>query len=267
MRLRYCIFLLNFLLPVYLISQNVVQNNAFKAGEKLTYKLTYNNAFGEVYAGNATVEVREDTVGEKPGFQIVGIGETNTFFDFFYEVRDKFESEIDASTLQPHSFIRTTREGNFSYDDTVFFDRQKDTAVSSRKSKPIPNDVFDIVSAVYFMRTLTLDDFGTDSTYYLNFFLDDSVYATQIKYIGQGAIKSEWGWLSCLKVKPMMAIGEVFTSKYPMIVWITDDENHIPVLGESEIVVGSVRMELSGFEGLKNPFIKPLTKQEMKRFK
>jgi len=252
--------------PVFLFSQESVQNNAFKAGEKLTYKLTYNNAFGEVYAGNATVEVREDTVGGKPGFQIVGIGETNTFFDFFYKVRDKFESEIDATTLQPQSFIRTTREGNFSYDDTVYFDRQKDTAVSSRKSKPIPNDVFDIVSAVYFMRTLTVDDFGADSTYYLNFFLDDSVYATKIKYIGRGVIKTEWGWIPCLKVRPMMATGEVFSRKYPMTIWITDDENHIPVLGNSEIIVGSVSMELTDFEGLNNPFIKPLRRKEVKNF-
>lgn len=260
-------FIIIFCLPVYLISQQVSKNNAFKVGEKLTYRLTYNNSFGEVYAGNAIIEVREDTIGDKPGFQIVGTGETNNFFDFFYEVRDKFESEIDASTLLPYSFTRTTREGNFSYDDTVFFDRKRDTAISTRKSKPIPNDVFDIVSALYFMRTLTLDDFGPDSTYHLNFFLDDSVYRTAIKYAGSGAIKTEWGWLPCLKVKPMMAIGEVFSNKYPMIVWITDDENHIPVLGESEVIVGSVKMELSGFEGLKHPFVKPLTRQEIKKYK
>ena len=266
MRFRYCFFLLNFLLPVYLISQNVVQNNAFEAGEKLTYKLTYNNLLGEVYAGNATVEVKEGAVGGNPGFQIIGTGETNNFFDFFYKVRDKFESEINASSLLPNSFIRSTREGNYRFDDTVFFDRSIDSAISTRKVKPIPNDVFDIVSAVYFMRTLTIEDFGADSLYYLNFYLDDSVYATQIKFIGHGAIKTKWGWLPCLKVKPMMAIGEVFTSKYPMIVWITDDENHIPVLGESEIVVGSVKMELSGFEGLKYPFVQALSKHQSKLY-
>ena len=89
-----------FMFPVFLFSQESVQNNAFKAGEKLTYKLTYNNAFGEVYAGNATVEVREDTVGGKPGFQIVGIGETNTFFDFFYGPR-KIQAKLFLKNQLP----------------------------------------------------------------------------------------------------------------------------------------------------------------------
>jgi hypothetical protein len=52
-----------------------------------------------------------------------------------------------------------------------------------------------------------------------------------------------------------------------MTVWITDDENHVPVLAESEIVVGSVRIELIDFDGLKNPFIESLSRKELKEFK
>ena len=51
----------------------------------------------------------------------------------------------------------------------------------------------------------------------------------------------------------MMATGEVFDDPYPLSVWITDDKNHIPVLLESKIIVGSVKIELIKYSGLANP--------------
>ena len=117
------------------------------------------------------------------------------------------------------------------------------------------------------MRTLSVEDFGPDSIYRLNFHLDDSVYQSVIKYEGKVVVETKWGWLPCLKIIPMLVLGEVFSDKYPMTVWITDDENHVPVLAESEIIVGSVRIELIDFDGLKNPFIEPLTREELRKLR
>ena len=49
-----------------------------------------------------------------------------------------------------------------------------------------------------------------------------------------------------------MASGEVFSKKYPMTLWVTDDKNHIPILAKSAIIVGNVKAELMEFEGLAN---------------
>jgi hypothetical protein len=37
-----------------------------------------------------------------------------------------------------------------------------------------------------------------------------------------------------------------------MDLWISDDRNHIPILARSEVIVGSVKMELVKFTGLRN---------------
>ena len=63
----------------------------------------------------------------------------------------------------------------------------------------------------------------------------------------------------------MVVTGEVFSRKYPMTVWVTDDANHIPVLAESEIIIGKVRLELTDYQNLRNPFIKPLNKNEIRK--
>ena len=265
-RKRYIlIFIL--LQTISILAQDTVSNNAFQAGEHLKYRVYYNSAMGNFSAGDVEVTVNGEIENNSLFFKISGTGETNSFFDLFYKVRDRFESRIDSETLLPSHFIRRTKEGNYVHDDDIYFNREDNIAVSRSGEKSIPSSVHDIISAVYFMRTLNVEDFGSDSSYYINFFLDDSVYQSKILFEGKVILETEWGWIPCLKVKPMMATGEVFSRKYPLTVWITADENHIPVMAGSDIIVGSVRMELVEYDGLRHPFIKPLTKKELNQSK
>jgi hypothetical protein len=255
---------LTFMLTVGIRGQLISPGHAFQTGEWLKYTVSYHSFLGDFEAGTAEVKVKEGEFEKTPVFHVVGIGKTNGFFDMFYKVRDRFESKFDTSTLFPYYFFRKTREGDYSYDDEVTFDRKAGIARSTRKELAIPDDVHDIISAVFNMRTLTVEDFGTDSTIHVSFLLDDSVYSSVIRYEGKTAVKTRWGWLPCVRVKPMMVAGSVFTEKYPMTVWVTDDLNHIPVLAESRIIVGSVRMELVDFDRLLNPFIQPVSGKEAK---
>lgn len=50
-----------------------------------------------------------------------------------------------------------------------------------------------------------------------------------------------------------MVTGNVFADAYPMFVWVTDDENHLPVLAESKVIVGSVKMELVEVRNPRHP--------------
>ncbi|KAF5028606.1 hypothetical protein DSECCO2_657320 [anaerobic digester metagenome] len=71
--------------------------------------------------------------------------------------------------------------------------------------------------------------------------------------MGKEVIKTELGSVSCLKFKPMVIKGNVFSEPYPMVLWISDDKNRLPVLVQSAVIVGSVKMELVEYEGLRNP--------------
>lgn len=244
--------------PNLLISQDTVINHAFKTGEYLKYRVYYSSAIGNFTAGEAilTVGKWEDKYAGKTKdvYRITGIGNSKGMFNWFYKVRDKFETFTDKNTLLPYAFIRKTREGKYEQDDIVIFDRDENEAITnSVEVTAIPDNVHDIVSAFYYMRTLNLEDFDIDSMYFINFFLDDSVYISAVKYMGKSEIDTKWGSIRCLKIAPMMASGEVFAEKYPMFIWISDDENHIPILVESEVIVGSVKMELMEFGGLVNP--------------
>ncbi|HJN06922.1 MAG TPA: DUF3108 domain-containing protein [Bacteroidales bacterium] len=251
--LTLCLYATNFL-----FSQDTVINHAFKTGEYLKYRVYYSSAVGNFTAGEAilTVGKWEDKYAGKTKdvYRITGIGNSKGMFNWFYKVRDKFETFTDKNTLLPYAFIRKTREGKYEQDDIVIFDREENEAITnSIEVKAIPPNVHDMISAFYYMRTITLEDFDADSMYFINFFLDDSVYVSAVKFMGKSEINTKWGDIGCLKFAPMMASGEVFADKYPMSVWISDDENHIPILVESAVIVGSVKMELIEFGGLVNP--------------
>ena len=261
---RYLILLVSILLwPILTLAQGR-RNNAFDTGEELTYRVYYSSAIIDATAGEAVLKVTDWTGFKTPekdtAYHIVATGTSKGLFNFFYKVRDKYESFINKETLLPYVFVRNTSEGDYKQFDRVTFNHTKQVAYTSRKNFSIPENTQDLISAVYFMRTLEVDDFGSDSLYLINFYLDDSVYHSAVKYLGRDTLKVVGGKLAVIKIAPMMATGEVFADKYPMYVWVTDDQNHLPVLASSQVIVGSVKIELTGYRNLKNPMLKPLLK-------
>jgi hypothetical protein len=57
----------------------------------------------------------------------------------------------------------------------------------------------------------------------------------------------------CFKIKPQLVVDRVFKSTDAMTVWVTDDENKVPVRIQTEIRVGSLKVDLVKYQNLKNP--------------
>ncbi|NCA84501.1 MAG: DUF3108 domain-containing protein [Clostridia bacterium] len=233
-----------------------LENNAWETGEKLKYKVYYESLLtGKVNAGTATLEVKNSNrlFNGREVHHIVGIGKSNSGFDFFFKVRDRYESFVDKQGLFPHLFIRRTREGGYEKDDEVTFDHKNLKATSRSETKKISRYIQDIVSASYYARTLSADTLKEGDNISVNFFLDDSAYISVIQFQGRQIVETELGKFRCLTFKPMVATGEVFSNPYPMTLWITDDENKLPILGKSAVIVGSIKMELIKYSNLRNP--------------
>jgi len=253
-------FLLFLMLTISVSSQEFeyrsVENNSFKTGEKLKFKVYYDSFItGKVNAGTATLEVKNTNrrFDKREVYHIVGTGKSNAAFDLFFKVRDRFESYVDKTALLPHLFIRRTKEGGYVMEDDVYFDRENGLAKSSRTTKEILPDIQDIISVAYYLRTFDFIDAQEGQNYKVDFYLDDSAYVSVIQFVGRELVETQLGVFNCLAFRPMVATGEVFDNPYPMKLWVTDDGNKLPVLGRSEVVVGSVKMELIKYSGLRNP--------------
>jgi len=236
----------------------IIKNSSFGRGEKLDFKVYYHSLItGNVTAGYGTIVVTGDNrkFNNRDTYHIIATGKSSGFFNLFFKVDDQFESYIDEEGIFPWMFTRKTHEGGYHKDDVVNFYHFTGSAVSLKKITRIPVNVQDIISSFYFARTLDAASIKVGDIINLPFFLDDSVYFSKVKFFGRETIKTSLGKIKCLILKPLLVKGKVFKEDYPMTLWVSDDSNKIPILAESEVIVGSVKMELTHYSGLLNPFI------------
>jgi hypothetical protein len=245
--------LLNLNLPAQDTVLRTVHNTAFVKGEVLEYRMHY----GFIDAGEARLEIIPDpkVFANRSVYHIVGTGKTKGAFDWFFKVRDSYESYIDSASIFPWYFIRHVDEGGYHINQNVTFNHYKNIAISEKKTISVPHEVQDIVSAYYYARTLSFDTAKVNDIYSFSSYLDDEVIPMNIKFLGREKIKTNLGTFNCIKFRPVLLVGRVFKDEEGMTIWITDDKNKIVVRAQADVLVGSVKMDLKDYSGLANPLL------------
>jgi len=232
-----------------------VTNFAFKRGEILAFRVHY----GIIDAGVASLTVTEEIkeIGGRKTYHVVGLGSSQGTFDWFYKVRDRYESYIDEQALVPWIFVRRVNEGGLKFSqDYVFNHFNQKVSVGNGEVFNIEPNMQDMISAFYFARNIDFSTAKAGDLFELKCFLDKEIWPLKIKYIGKETISSDIGKIRCLKFRPVVQKGRVFKNEEDLTVWISDDKNHIPVRGQANILVGSIKMDLVKYEGLANPLAK-----------
>lgn len=228
-----------------------VKNTAFKAGEQITFKVFYTVVGAYFGAGEATFNTTLETLNNKPVYHIVGDGKTYNFYDKFFKVRDKYETYIDTTTMQPYRFIRNIYEGGYKKYQNVTFNKTTNTAVTNDGVFKVPECVQDVLSAIFYARNIDFDKYKVGDKITFSMFLDNEVYEMYIRYLGKETIKTKYGKFRAVKFKPLLIKGTIFEGGEKMTVWVSDDKNHVPVRIESPISVGSVKVDMISYRNLR----------------
>lgn len=236
-----------------------VNHNSFQIGEKLNYRLHY----GVVDAATATLEVKSTgrTIKGRELFHVVGTGTSISAFNWFFKVRDRYESYIDKDGVFPWVFIRRVNEGGYKIEQDYTFYQHKNSVNTGKKTHAVPDNIQDMISAFYYARTLDFSKAKVGDVFTINTFVDGEVFPLKIKYKGKETIKIKSGKYKCMKFAPVVQKGRIFKKEEDLAVWISDDKNKIPVLAKAKILFGSIKMELSGYEGLASPIAKEIKKK------
>lgn len=225
--------------------------NAFQIGETLTYRLHY----GFVDAGRAVLEVKNEDKKflNRSSFHVVGLGTSTGAFDWFFKVRDRYESFIDREALVPYVFLRNVDEGGYKIKQTYVYNHHKKEVITEGKKYKVPHGVQDMISAFYYARNLDFSEAKEGQIYSIPSFVDEEIWNLKIKFVGRENLKTDLGTFKCLKFRPIIQKGRVFKKEEDLNVWISDDGNHIPIRAQAEILVGSIKMDLLEYKGLANP--------------
>lgn len=244
------------LFPILVAANSPDKPSAYRLGEELHFRVYYHAWLtGKVTAGYASMTIKDKPVmvSGKSTLHIKGEGKSRKAFSWFFKVHDRFETWLEPSEQIPLKYLRRTREGNYSKDEDYVFDHAKGIVTSTRKITEIPQKTQDIVSALYFARNTDFSKAKSGDIFPISFVFDDEIYVSQTLFLGRETVKVGMGTFTCLKFKPMVVTGNVFDDEYPMTLWVTDDKNRIPILAESSILVGSVKIELIGYKNLAHP--------------
>jgi hypothetical protein len=230
-----------------------LQSITFKSGETLVYEIYYHWGLIWANAGMAKFSVQPDQYRNKKVFRFVGEGTTYSSYDWVFKVRDKFESWVDTASLKPHRYVRNTSEGNTkTYNDSYFnFNRKEAVCYKVEKERTQKDTIkigactFDVLTMIYYARCIDYNNYAPDTKIPISLYLDGEVYDNlYIRYMGKEKITTDLGEMNCIKFKPLLIAGTIFSGGEEMTVWVTDDEKKIPVYIKTPIVVGEIQAKI-----------------------
>lgn len=233
------------------------KEDAFGTGEYFKFRIHY----GIVNAGYATLEIKDAIINNKKVHHAVGKGYTTGMSKFFFKVEDLYESYFDKETGDPYRYVRKIDEGGYTKNQEGFFNQNenrvlvKDYKRKTEKTIIITDHVQDIISSFYFLRNHpNIDKLKSGEAITIDMFFDEEITKFKLKYIGRQDITTKFGTVSTMVFKPLVQTGRVFKEKESVTLWITDDDNKVPIRIKADLAVGSLKADLDEYKGLKNPF-------------
>lgn len=232
-------------------------NDAFQDGEWFRFRMRY----GFLNASYAIATVRETTFKDQAVYHVAATGKTTGFARWFFKVDDYFDSYFEKDIVRPIRFVRNISEGNYKRHVEIDFDHNTQSGIMHdllRKTKTeisfAPN-LQDLVSTFYFLRNhFDLEGIQVGETASLHMIYDKKPFAFQFRFLGYENVKTKFGVVPCVKFRPYVEEGRIFKKESGLSLWVSNDNNRIPIKVVAELSVGSLDVDLVDFKGLKHPF-------------
>ena len=239
---------------------------AFRSGERMDFILHYKWGSINTDVGTATVTLDSLTFNGQKAFKCTASGRTKKFFDVFFKVRENFTSWFTREGMRPLKFTRDTYEGGYEARNTYLYkwDAAEPyiaadvyTSKMGQKSMQLPLTpcTYDLPALFFFARNMDVENVEPGKRYPMTFAIDEEIYNVYFILHGRETIKVKGlGTVNTIRFAAKLLEGEVFKGEEDMTIWVSDDENRLPVYFEAPLRVGVAAGRMSGYGGLKSPF-------------
>lgn len=254
------------LLLLMLCAASPLQAQLYHPGEILSYRVSYKaKMFPNTEVGSVEILTSEATLNGQQLYKVEGIGRTLPTYRWFFNLEDTYTVWIDPNTLRPVRFESNLHEGDYTFQSTYVYDWNKSEAHTRwrRRQSPFEQKVIaltpqsmDAISLFFKLRTDSADSFHPGEPQVLQMVLQDTIRHLQYRYLGRETKKiRNMGRYRALKFECQLGTTEgfSFTDGTIFTIWISDDDNKIPLYIESPVKIGSINAYISGYKGLKYP--------------
>lgn len=252
-------FLFALLISCYLSING--QNNAIAAGEKLTFTASYNMSGILTDIAEINMEASEVRTSKSTLLKLKCTAFTYSKWDNFFKIRDLYESYVNPSSLTPYLYNRDINEGSYYKNMKYTFNPRNNTVKSVQKKKnnkieykdlTINSGTKDIVSTIYYMRVIDFKNIPVGTKKSFTILFDREEIKGLITYLGKETITTAIGKKECYKLAIGSSEANVLQGKNSNYLYLTADENKIPVYGKFKIPVGNGELKIKSATGLRN---------------
>ena len=211
----------------------------FQIGERLTYNVSYTG----ITAGQASLEVVNDTVVNNYHQLHIRFKARTTFpVSSIYTINDQVDTWLDSKYLYTKKLTKNIREGNYKNDSYTIIDYDQSIAITNGDTVIIDQFLRDSYSLFYFLRTIPLIIGET-----IDFTAFDGKKITPFQVITKTkeTINTMAGTFPCLVVKPFREGTTLLKNKGDMMIWFSDDKNRLPIQIRIKLKYGSMLLKLN----------------------
>lgn len=242
---RYIFFI--FVVTLFTITKAQI---AFQAGEELEFAIKY----GPITGGIATVNLYDTIIDGKKYMHAKMIAQSTGIADLIYRVKDIYETTFDPHTGLPVKSMRNINEGDYHKNEvTVFYHKEKYVITEKNEKIEVPDGTIDMVTALYKIRRINYSDFNDGDIIDITTYFDNEIFPFDIRYRGIETIKTGIGKIECIKFVPFVEPGRIFETEDDMTIWVTNDKNLLPVRVKFDLLIGSIKCDLTNYKNLKFP--------------
>jgi hypothetical protein len=220
----------------------------FEPGESLTYDVTWSI----FHAGTVSATLQSESQGSKDNYTVITTAHSEGFVSVLFDVQNEFRSFFDPHTLCSERISKKINEGRRHKETEIVFDSQRKLAILDERdlTKPqetpkhaeseIPNCVEDVVTAFYYLRS---QDFQIGKPLHMPVNDGSKTYDVTLDVQAPEALQTPLGHRSAIRVEPKVFSG-LFKRKGRMLVWFSDDDQHLPLRIKFMIAVGPITATL-----------------------
>lgn len=260
-QIRFCLFFVLLIIALPLRGQDSKINTAFTFGEELNFVVSY----GWLDLADAKLQIsrRMHIEDEIPHYKIDVFGKTKGAATIFGKVNDNWGTYLNSETLLPYQSYRHIEEGKYRKHELVYFDQKNKKArmeLYDRENRNIKetrefnllSEVQDLVSGFYFLRSLNLTKLKPGEVVLIKGFFDKELYNIKLIFEGTERLETKMGKKETYIFSPEIPPNKLFRGNYPIKVWISKDQNKIPVKIKANLFLGSLNLDLVSTKGLRN---------------
>ena len=240
------------------------QNNTIAAGEKLIFTASYNMSGLLTELAQVTMETSEVKTSKTTLLKLKCTATTYSKWDNFFKIRDLYESYVNPNTLTPYLYKRDINEGSyFKFMQYKFRHKTNTVASLKRKNKRsggtyeekkmvnIGAKTKDIVSTIYHIRNLDLHKASIGDIQSFTVIFDNQEFTINVQYLSKEILVTNIGTKECYKLAITMSNTDLLKGSNNNLLWLTADENKVPVFAKFKIAVGNGELKIKTATGLK----------------